>query len=351
MMYKVMLVDDWEIFRIQFNRKAHLDVQKDFELVYEAKNGLEALNYLKMHDVDCVVTDIRMPVMDGVEFLKETRLIDEELPVVFLSEYEDFHYAKAAITHRIVDYVVKPVSERDIDQLFSKLKKELDQKVVEKRETGAPYDDLIPQMVETITDIDKLKQLIDTYIKRVDAFDQLEPVVQYVSCLKVLDEALCQRYPWLKHYRLKAPADFMHQNYLEEKNSGQLFKIAVTGLSQIVSYLYCYSEKQPLIAKVSELILSDPRQRTIKSLAERLFMNKNYLSDVFKKETGETLNEYMKSVTITRVTVLAHTTDLKNYEIAETLGFQHADYFSRLFKIVTGETLSEHRKKENLDFV
>lgn len=350
-MYKVMLVDDWEIFRIQFNRKAKWEKQAEFELVYEASNGQDALDYFKENSVDCIITDIRMPVMDGVELLKQIRLLDKDLPVIFLSEYEDFHYAKAAITHQIVDYIVKPVNELDIKELFGRLREKLDQKMEEKRRQSIYHDDLIPLMVDTISCKDKLSLLVDTFTNRLKAPGVQPSISPYLSCLQDFDEALCQAFSWVNNYRLTGPIQVFSQRADEEVNWDTLFKQVILEQYDLFNSLYRVSTRQPLITEISSLILATPKQRTIKDIAESLFMNKNYLADEFKKETGQTLNDYMNQVAVSRAKMLALTSDLKNYEIAHALGFQHADYFCRLFKKFTGETLSDYRKKEHLDFM
>ena len=73
-MYKVLLADDIEPFRRKIKRfpcwkaKGHA-----FEIVYEASNGLEALEMLKKHAVDVLLTDIRMPLINGIDLLKEVK--------------------------------------------------------------------------------------------------------------------------------------------------------------------------------------------------------------------------------------------------------------------------------------
>ena len=73
-MYKVLLADDIELFRRKIKRfpcwkgNGHA-----FEIVYEASNGLEALEMLKKHAVDVLLTDIRMPLINGIDLLKEVK--------------------------------------------------------------------------------------------------------------------------------------------------------------------------------------------------------------------------------------------------------------------------------------
>ena len=96
-MLKVLLVDD-EPFIVQ-GLSALIDWEKEgFEIVGTAGNGSEAVEFLKSNPVDLILADIKMPVMNGLEFLKyirETHL--SEAFFVILSGYGDFTYAKEAV--------------------------------------------------------------------------------------------------------------------------------------------------------------------------------------------------------------------------------------------------------------
>lgn len=102
-----------------------------------------------------------------------------------------------------------------------------------------------------------------------------------------------------------------------------------------------------LIEKVCQFALASDAKFTIKTIADSLFVNKNYLADTFKKETGLTLGDYLTEVKIYRAKVLLQTTQLKLYEISDLLGYRHAEYFSRVFKKETGLTPQNYREKHS----
>ncbi|MFD0716159.1 helix-turn-helix domain-containing protein [Paenibacillus sp. GCM10027626] len=91
-------------------------------------NGLTACQRLYGEPVDILLTDIRMPFMDGFEL---TNWIMQRFPftkIVLLSGYNDFQYARQGIRYGVSDYLLKPVSGADIDEAFGKIIKELDAK-------------------------------------------------------------------------------------------------------------------------------------------------------------------------------------------------------------------------------
>ena len=109
---KVMLVDDEKI--ITTGLKQLIDWEAEgYEIVKTASNGVEALKYLENETVDLIISDIRMPEMDGLEMIrniKEKGL--SEAYIILLSGYSDFGFAKQAIKYGVSDYILKPIQEK-----------------------------------------------------------------------------------------------------------------------------------------------------------------------------------------------------------------------------------------------
>lgn len=119
-MLKVLLVDD-EPFILQ-GLKVLIDWNAEgFEVVATAENGQEAIAYLKENQVDLILTDIKMPMMSGIELLEIIRRDHiSDAYFVILSGYSDFTYAQQAIRYHCIDYILKPVEK---EQLISILRK------------------------------------------------------------------------------------------------------------------------------------------------------------------------------------------------------------------------------------
>ncbi|WP_372634980.1 response regulator [Cohnella sp.] len=83
-----------------------------------ASNGLEALESYRARKPDLIITDITMPVMDGLEFLELVRQEDPEVSVLILSGYDEFEYAKKAIHLRALHYIMKPIVLPEIEQIL-----------------------------------------------------------------------------------------------------------------------------------------------------------------------------------------------------------------------------------------
>lgn len=126
-MYKLLIVDDEPLVLVGI--KSMIDYGKlNLEIIGTATNGKAALDIMAQNMPDIVLTDIKMPVMDGLEFLKEVRRLygDASPIVVMLTSYEDFHMAKQALTYHAFDYLVKvELTEEVLTEVFTKITNQL----------------------------------------------------------------------------------------------------------------------------------------------------------------------------------------------------------------------------------
>jgi len=90
-----------------------------------AANGVEALRVLENEQADLVLTDIRMPLMDGLQLVSQIRERKWDIAVILLSGYGDFEYAQRALRLGISDYLVKPCSPDEIQNVFTKISREI----------------------------------------------------------------------------------------------------------------------------------------------------------------------------------------------------------------------------------
>jgi len=117
---KALLVDDEK--PILQNLRAVLPwADLDIEVIGLARNGVQALDLAREHRPDLILCDIRMPVMDGIEFLRWLRETDEEAEVVMLTGYQDFNYARSVIPYGVRDYVLKPIRYDELTALIERL--------------------------------------------------------------------------------------------------------------------------------------------------------------------------------------------------------------------------------------
>ncbi|WP_239712090.1 helix-turn-helix domain-containing protein [Paenibacillus sp. 19GGS1-52] len=121
MMFEIMLVDDEKGVRNSIKAKIDWEAA-GFAIVSEAASGSEALELLERGPLpQVVISDIRMPQMDGIEFIRICKQRYPFLRTVVLSGYSDFDYLKAAIQLGVKDYLLKPVARSELNELLGKL--------------------------------------------------------------------------------------------------------------------------------------------------------------------------------------------------------------------------------------
>ena len=139
-MYSVLVVDD-EI-RQREAVIGNVDWQRaGFEVVGGAENGIEALDLLEKLEPDLVLTDIKMPLMTGLELAKRTREIRPATKFVILSGYDDFEYAQEAFKYNVIRYLLKPVSASELTEEFEKIGAEMDREF-ELLKSGGSNEDI-----------------------------------------------------------------------------------------------------------------------------------------------------------------------------------------------------------------
>ena len=126
-MYKVLIVDDEPIVRegLEFI----IDWQDfGFTIVDKAENGRMGLEKINALDPDLVITDVRMPGIDGIEMIRKVRKEGIKTRFIILSGYSDFTYAKDALSLNVVSYLLKPIEEAELIEELLKIKEDLKEK-------------------------------------------------------------------------------------------------------------------------------------------------------------------------------------------------------------------------------
>ena len=131
-MYKILLVDDEILVRDAI--RENIDWGKlDCELIGDCENGKQAVEFVKTHEVDIVLTDILMPYMDGMELSHFLHDNYPDILIVIFSGFGEFEYAKKAIQYNVSDYMLKPVTAMELTKVIENMKEKLDSRKKEQR--------------------------------------------------------------------------------------------------------------------------------------------------------------------------------------------------------------------------
>lgn len=131
-LYSIILVDDEEEVRKSIIKKIEWQAA-GFHVVGDAENGEDAMEKIEMLEPDVVLTDIRMPYMDGLQLAEKVRQRYPSMRVVIFSGYDDFEYAQRAIKLNVSEYILKPVNVEELTSILKRIKENLDLEIEEKR--------------------------------------------------------------------------------------------------------------------------------------------------------------------------------------------------------------------------
>lgn len=124
-MYQMMLADDeptaLNLLQTIIEKKCD-----GFQVVGIAYNGQEALEKMKSLHPDVLITDIQMPVMNGLDLIGKAKEEDSDLVSIVISGYQEFEYAKTAMRYGVTDYILKPIVPSELCALLEKVKNRLD---------------------------------------------------------------------------------------------------------------------------------------------------------------------------------------------------------------------------------
>lgn len=129
--YKVLLVDDEEEVMNAIEHKINWE-ELGFEVIGKAQNGVKALEIAEKTQPDVVITDIKMPYMDGLELSRKLKEENPSIRIMILTGFDEFEYAKEAVHLEIEEYVLKPVNASELSECMKRLKSALDREWDEK---------------------------------------------------------------------------------------------------------------------------------------------------------------------------------------------------------------------------
>lgn len=244
-MYNLLIVDDEPLVRRGIKELVDLKTL-GIQKVFEAPNGEKAFEIFKSETIDIVLLDINMPKLNGLSLAELMKQENDKVKIAMITGYDYFEYAVQALRVGVDEYILKPVSRKDIDLLLKKL-------------------------ITKMEDEQKLKAI--------DQFDgQLD-------------------------------IDTSFDDKLRKVVSDHLFDMNFS----------------------------------LKYLSEKMNLSASYLSNIFKEIYGIPFQNYVLDQRIEKAKVLLIASDMKNYEIAEAIGYEDVNYFSTRFKKTTGMTPKQYK--------
>lgn len=394
MPFKMLIVDDEPIICRGLQQTIPWD-EYMVEVVDLAYDGAEAIQKIQEHgDIDLVLTDVRMPNVDGLRlaaFLAENY---SDIRMIIISGYDDFKYAQQAIQLGVKDYLLKPVEVDELLQVITKITSTLQeerkaaQQIYQMNLQNAIFHqvldlpDTAPNHSGLFADVriypfvtmlkeykNKTKDLSEEELQNVavDWENQVEKLLnsQGFSCVSVFTSKNVLLTCVTNHLSDFTPRnlDFQELNCVVNDTD-----ITIGQLNEVYLRLYedtryiPFSEDGVVVSPVSESLankskandwLMDRAEQYIKTyyaspikaheVADVINISPNYFSSLFKQKTGKSFNEYINTLRVDTAKQLLEETPFNVNEIAEKVGYREYKYFVDVFKKFTGYTPTKYR--------
>ncbi len=382
---KVFLVEDEIIMREGIRN--NIDWEKEgFEFAGEASDGELAYPLIQDSKPDILITDIRMPFMDGLELSRRVKKEMPDIKIIVLSGYDEFEYAREGIRIGITEYLLKPIdgnklleavkrvaqlilSERE-SQMESKPGQEQDSgKSSQAEEEGAAVQ-RSPGGQETelgILEVGKLdRRVAERFLKTGLKSEVTNFVDDYFSSFGVnnIQSLLFRQYVTTDMYftAVSMLEGLGYENGELAKHCGEIRDInkvlsSVESnkeylkkiLSTAIDLREAVSQKKyhSLLEEAKSYIEQhyDDVNISLNSVAASVNLSPNHFSSIFSQEMGKTFVEYLTFVRMEKAKELLRTSSLKSAEIAYAVGYKDAHYFSYLFKKNQDCTPKEYRQR------
>jgi two-component system, response regulator YesN len=358
-LYTVMIVDDVEVFRSKIKRLKVWGETSGFIITEEAVDGKDALNKLEHNPVDVVITDIKMPQMDGIELLRNIYEKNLCSYTVLLSDYTEYNYARQGFLYQAFDYLGKPVEDCELSKLLERIRQQLDEKK-QANNTIAELNKMIEDTIYVATEVHQITDMIchgnkkvlemtTSMIGTVGAyfnFDVAKALLILRNTLNKIIQETIKFHPWIPLYneihRLKN-TDFSNCTCWDDITS--TFNNVIEALTDIIVRFIGFHNND-IVKKVCFYIIKNINVKlSVGKICDVFYISKSYLCDIFKQKLGITIIEYITMLKMERAKILLRHENMKYYEIAYNLGFQDEEYFSKVFKKYVGMSLAEYRNK------
>ncbi len=364
-MYSVLLVDD---VKLSLNELRAMNVWGEvsgFTITAEASNGRDALKILNEKPVDIVITDIRMPIVDGIELTK--KVLEDKLCkcVVLMSQFSDFEYARQGFTNGAIEYLLKPINEDEFLKMLLQASAYIKQKNLEQSsieymknilqenvQEHFPANEL-RNLVVSIADggsrsIAIATKMLETTWAGVN-YDCLKTAYIFNSVITKLVDAVVRENPWIE--QLSAVTELCKTDLSECKELSEIknkFLEIIESITAVIQKFELEIDNNIMIKNACKIILDNiDTEISLNKIAKKLFISRSYLSMLFRDKTGQNVIDYITFVKVERAKILLADRNLKNYEIASKIGYCD-EYFTKLFKKVVGLTPTAYRKTLNI---
>ncbi|MFF2480303.1 response regulator [Paenibacillus sp. NPDC058071] len=343
MMYKILLVDD-EAMSKKSLVKILTSANSSYLIVGEASDGAEALRLAEKEQPHLIITDISMPVMDGLELIHQLRSSGSRVDIVILSGYGEFEYAQQALRYGVADYILKPMRQEQVTQVVEQRYERFvksNHRVETKNRLIAPVSAAAERIGSELwianeaglgKEAESLRHLLEeSELSDEERVSLLRDAASLIgSKLKPQHDTAAWSYPYDSKSFEEAAASFASwledtlKDILEKRNWGKRSVI-----QQAIDYIQEHFSDSEL---------------SLEKVLSPLGISPTHFYHMLMEETGMSYIAYLTHVRMEHAKELLEHSELKTYEVGQRCGYPDYPHFTKRFKRQIGLTPTEYRK-------
>lgn len=317
----------------------------DARLVMACKSGQEVVDYLKEHRVDFIISDVKMPDIDGLELSKYVHKHFPGTALVLLSAYNEFDLVQEALQYDVQKYILKPINKEKLRTLSDMVREVSEEKKQKKKLDGLMYNSNFRSVVKkAFRENDKI------------VLSNALSVSKQVG--KTSTRLLKEYYTFLFNIIAEVVREIDEEHFFEESLLSELD--GCTSEEEFATFLLRVYDRiinvknaeEPRKEKVSVEEIKHYIDRhycecgfSTSDIVNRFNFSVSYLSGLFKRKEGTTIVDYITDKRIQRASQLIRETNFSVTYISALVGYDNIQYFSKVFKSATNMSPTEYINK------
>jgi two-component system response regulator YesN len=348
-MYTVVIVDDE--YMIKLTLKKLIDSSDlPFQVVAEAEDGQAALAAIEHWKPSLVITDIRMPIMGGLELIEAAKDQNTRTEFIIISGHDDFSYAKNALRYGVMDYLLKPLKPAQLEETLQRVLERFQREEQAKRGRSEwlwysknKAEPLVKHLL-LLNEVEVLKALGCIHADLTDKLEDIALLKQvYGDLLTIIEGEMEQQIDPAKRYLglmdWAALSDLPDLIY-------DAVKDRVLGLMKEIRHTRNWVSHQNM--KLASAYIQGHfanESLSLQEVADVSGMSPSYFSRSFKEKFGISFIHFLTKLRMEQAKAMLADPYCKTYEIAYAVGYSDYPHFTKAFKKYWGLSPSEVKKR------